>query len=312
MASEDSAAKPHGYMWSWPLPEGHSDVVVCGNSGSTPCRALFMMIKHLNLPVDLVGIDYTKHLYSPDCLKVNPIHSIPFMLVFDGDDDKPTSINGSEAIACFLADRYSDLVGDFLPKDPLQRAKVMEKLHFISGTAYRATQYQYVYPLFGSGLMTECQYDICKRDFSLNIIEDWAKDETSGAFFEGAQVTFADFFFYSLWMGNNWVQGEQFKELPWRHCDVIDKFPSSKALIDAVADLEAVKTVVSTAIGEGDAPIELVNATGFFGMIATSMPGNARKFNNTDGGEMHPNMAMYSEDKAKYDQPKTIGDSVDI
>lgn len=38
--------------------------------------------------------------------------------------------------------------------------------------------YQYVYPLMG--LMTECQYDLCKRDFALDQVEAWAAANPGG------------------------------------------------------------------------------------------------------------------------------------
>jgi len=294
-----------GKTYMWPVPEDHSEVVICGNGASVPCRALFMVIKQFDLPVDMCGIDFQKHLYTPEHLAVNPIHSIPVALIYDPTkpDAAPVSINGSEAIIIFLKDKFGDLIPEtFISSDPTKKAAMMQKFFFVSTTVYRATMYQYVYPTMG--LMSECQYDICKRDFSLGIVEDWAK--AGSPYFEGAEPSWADFFFYSLWQGNNWVGNDDFKDLPWRHKDVIDKYPASKAIIDAVAALEGVKHVSSTPLGEGDAPVEMVNATGFFGMLAKQMPGNARKFNFTDGGTMHPNMVGYSEEKGKFDMPRTL------
>lgn len=297
-------ADPTTYMWQNPLPADHSEVIICGNSGSVPCRALFMMCKEFDIPADLCGIDFAKHLYSPEHLAVNPIHSLPVALVYDKSkpDVPPVSINGCEAIVYFLKEKYSSLIPEsFIPSDPLKKAAMMQKYFFISTVVYRATMYQYVYPLFG--LMSECQYDVCKRDFSLGIVEDWAK--AGSPYFEGKEPTFADFFLFSLWMGNNWVQNDDF-DLPWKHKDVIDEYPATKAIIEGVGKLEGVKHVCATAIGEGDAAIDIVNATGFFGMLAKEMPGNARQFNFTDGGKMHPNMVGYSEEKDKFDMPHTL------
>jgi len=287
----------------WPPPEDHSDVVLCGGCGSVPCRAVFFMVKHFNLPVDLCGIDFSKDLYSPECLKVNPIHSIPFMMVYPKEEGgEPTGINGSDAIALYLVNRFRDLIPEsFLPSDPLEQAKVMEKATFISDVVYRATMYQYVYPLMG--LMTECQYDACKRDFSLQIVEDWAKE--GSPYFMGTEPSFADFYWYSLWLGNNWVQNDDF-DLPWRHMDVIEKYPASKKIIEAVAELDGPKTVFSLVIGEGDASAELISSTGFFGLLSKKLPGNARKFNWS--GDVHPNFVAFAEPetKAVYDMPLNL------
>jgi len=302
-SNEATTAVP-GKAYMWPLPEDHAEVVICGNSASLPCRALFMMCKQFSLPADMCGIDFAKDLNSPEHVAVNPIHSIPCALVYDKSKPEapPVSINGGEAIVYFLKEKFGNLIPDsFIPSDPLKKAAMMQKYFFISTVVYRATMYQYVYPLMG--LMSECQYDICKRDFSLGIVEDWAK--AGSPFFEGSEPSWADFFFFSLWMGNNWAQNDDIKA-PWKHKDVIDQYPATKAIIEAVSKLEGVKHICSTAIGEGDAPVELVNQTGFFGMLAKEMPGNARKFNFTEGGTVHPNMVGYSEDKGKYDMPLSL------
>ena len=81
--------------------------------------------------------------------------------------------------------------------------QVDEIFAFINGVVYRSTMYQYVYPTMG--LMTECQYDLCKRDFALDQVESWAKLH-AGPFFFGDSPTIADLVWASLWLGNNWVQ----------------------------------------------------------------------------------------------------------
>ena len=62
-----------------------------------------------DLPVDLCGVDFAKDLNSPECLAVNPVHSLPFAIVY-GADGKQTGINGSEAICTFLIKKYRDKV----------------------------------------------------------------------------------------------------------------------------------------------------------------------------------------------------------
>jgi len=300
----EKISEPDGKAYMWPVPADHAKVVVCGNSASLPCRALFMTIKHFNLPVDMCGIDMAKDLNSPEHLEVNPIHSIPVALVYDKSkpDALPVSISGCESIIYFLKDTFGDLIPDsFISSDPIKKAKMMQKYFFINGVVYRSTMYQYVYPLFG--LMTECQYDICKRDFSLDIVEDWAKAGTP--YFEGTEPSWADFFWYSLWLGNNWAAIDDIK-VPWKHMDVIDKYPASKAIIEKVALLAGPKHVYGTAIGEGDASAEMVNSTGFFGMLSKTMPGNARKF--AFEVPVHPNMVAYVGEDAKkaIDMPLTL------
>ena len=71
---------------------------------------------------------------------------------------------------------------------------------------------------------------------------------------------------------------------------MIGKFPASKAIIDAMLEIPAIKTLNASACGEGDAPIDIINATGFFGLLAKKLPGNARKFDHAAGAAVHPNM----------------------
>jgi hypothetical protein len=168
---------------------------------------------------------------------------------------------------------------------------------------YRATMYQYVYPLIG--LMTECQYDLCKRDDCLKMVETWAA--AGKPYFEGENPSLADFYWYNLWLGNNWTQMDEIK-VPWKHKDVIAKYPASKKIIDAVEALEGPAAVISQSLGEGDAPITVVNQTGMFGSLPGQMPGNARKFNVFGEGEsLHPNAVAYAGDKkASIDMPLTL------
>lgn len=286
----------------WPPPEDHADDVVCGVGMSMPCRMVFWIVKQFDLPVDICGIDFAKDLNSPACLEVNPIHSLPFMVAY-GKDGSKTGINGSEAILDYLCSKYRDKVPDsFYPADPLAKAKVMEKFNHIQSTCYRATMYQYVYPLMG--LMTECQYDLCKRDFALGIVEDWAKG-SPGTFLTGENPTVADFVLASLFCGNNWVQDEAFKGLPWRHCDVIDQYPASKKAIDAVLALKGVAEINDLNL-EGAPGCNLWNT-----VIAKDALGKelnkGRNFAvvGAEGGPMlHPNAVPYVPGmKEYYDKP---------
>lgn len=101
---------------------------------------------------------------------------------------------------------------------------MMEKFHFVNTVGMRSTIYQYVYPLFG--LMTECQYDLCKRDFFMEIVERWLTEQRYlGG--DDDEPSMADFMLYSVWTGNNWVWNDAtFGEgrLPWRMKDAIPKY----------------------------------------------------------------------------------------
>lgn len=268
------------------------------------------MVKMFDLPVDLCAIDFATQLYSPELLALNPIHSLPFLVNY-APDGKATCINGSEAITLYLVNKFRSQVPDaFLPSDPLANADILSKAAFIMNVAYRATMYQYVYPLMG--LMSECQYDLCKRDFALDTIEAWGA-ASEGNFLTGSEATLADLYWYNLWLGNNWVANDEpFASLPWRHKDVIDKYPASKLAIESTAALEGVQAVDAWTLADPDRgnpeqgglqvpSIQVVNATGMFGMLKPPIP-VGRNFKQ-DGDMMHPNFVGYSEQKAEFDKP---------
>eukprot|EP00961_Rhodomonas_salina_P039954 537251-Rhodomonas_salina.2 len=162
-----------GKTYMWPPPADHAEVVFCGSTGSVPCRVPMFMIKMFKLPVDFCGVSFPDNLYSQvvstvcvrscatpgadytlcccqECLEINPIHSYPWLLVYEAGEAQPLSINGSEAIITFLVQQYRDMIPDsFYSKSPAKAAVMMQKVYHILGTTYRATMYQYVYALFG-------------------------------------------------------------------------------------------------------------------------------------------------------------------
>jgi glutathione S-transferase len=257
-------------------------------------------VKLFDLPVDLCAVDFATQLYSPELLALNPVHSMPFLLVYK--DGKPTAINDSSAIMAYFIQKFrAQIPESFAPSDPLEMAQVNEKVSFIMGVCYRSTMYQYVYPTMG--LMTECQYDACKRDFCLDIVEGWAKASESKFF--GEAVSYADLCWYSLWLGNNWIKtAPGLEALPWTHAGAIDKYPASKAIIEACGELDAVKQVDDWAQfseeknEDGSPKIQVASINyaidnGLFGMLSMDKMAKVRGF-KIDGDTIHPNMVPYS------------------
>jgi glutathione S-transferase len=283
--------------YMYPPPEDHKEDVLCIVGISLPCRVCAYIVKLFDLPVDLCAIDFATQLYSPELLELNPVHSLPFLIAYKGSEK--VCINGSEAISVYLINKYRSKVPEsFFPSEPLAAAKVNEKVAFIMNVAYRSTMYQYVYPTMG--LMSECQYDACKRDFALDVVEGWAKANSS-KFFD-AEVTLADLCWYSLWLGNNWVKtAEGMDKLPWKHADVIDKYPASKAIIEACAALPGVKEVDGWCVFEGSYQIASItqwNDGGAFGMLKIDNMAKTRTF-KFDGPTIHPNQVPYAGDAGK-------------
>lgn len=282
----------------WPPPEDRADDVLCVVGISLPCRVCMYLVKLFDLPVDLCGIDFGTQLYSPELLELNPIHSLPFLVNYK--DGKATCINGSEAITGYLIAKFRSKVPDsFFPADPVAAAQMNEKVAFVMGVCYRATMYQYVYP--SMGLMSECQYDACKRDFALDVVEGWAKS-SGGDFLGGESISLADCCWYSLWLGNNWVKTIEGKDkLPWTHEGAMEKYPNSKKAIDKCATVEGIKAVDDWMVAKDDIQVASINVAienKFFGMLNPDNMAKNRTF-KFDGDMIHPNQVPYAGDAGK-------------
>lgn len=289
IGTSTSASKTYVY----PPPDDRADDVLCAVGISLPCRVCIYMVKMFDLPVDICGVDFATQLYSPELCELNPIHSLPFLLTYK--DGKATCINGSEAITAYFIAKFRSKVPDsFFPSDPLAAAQMNEKVSFVMGVCYRATMYQYVYPAMG--LMSECQYDACKRDFALDIVEGWAKS-SSGDFLTGESITLVDCCWYSLWLGNNWIKKIEGKDkLPWTHEGAIEKYPNSKKAIDKCATVDAIKQGDDWAAAKGDIQCPSINAAiemGMFGMLKPDNMAKNRTFKFT-GDMIHPNQVPYA------------------
>jgi len=292
-------------IYMWPPKSDHAEDLVAGSPVSLPCRVIYWVIYNFGLPVDIVGIDFAKDLRSPELMKYNPIHSVPVLISYENADG--IGINGSESILTYICTKYRSLIPDsFYPVSVLKMAKVTEIFSFIYTTGYRATMYQYVYPCFG--LMTECQYDLCKRDFFLDELEKFASLH-SGPFFFGIEPTFADFAWASLVTGNGWVDEPEF-EIPWKLKNVLPKYPNAQAVYDGVMALPEIAEFHTIDIGEGCPSAFTWNKYVTKQIMSPSLPGTGRKFKQftTDGESMvHPNDIPYmpAGTKELYDMPLT-------
>jgi len=210
-----------------------------------PCRACMYLIEMFDLPVDFCGVDFAKDLHSTSLLKLNPIHSLPCMGVRSGNEEN--GVNGSEAIISYLLVKFNHKVSDdFWPDNVLQQAKIMEKMHFINSVVYRATVYQYAYPCMG--LMSECQYDLCKRDFALKQVETWCSE--SGDYLAGSSMSVADLYLAALDMACHMTQAPKFSNLPWRWCTSIREFPMIDKTLQLLKQHPAIHRVNTTPLGE--------------------------------------------------------------
>ncbi|XP_043242504.1 glutathione S-transferase 1-1-like [Amphibalanus amphitrite] len=156
-------------------------VEIFGVQGSPPCRAVFLVAK-------AIGLDYTYHWVdmkaggtrTPEFLKMNPAHTVPTMK--DGD----LYLGESKAIITYLVNKYAP-DSELYPKDPAERAKVDQRLHFDSGlnVNFRGI----AFPLLFTKSLDEYKKNKPKLDESLDLLETFLGLSKNVA---GEKVTLAD------------------------------------------------------------------------------------------------------------------------
>jgi len=145
------------------------------------------------------------------------------------------------------------------------------------------------------GLMSECQYDLCKRDFALKIVDDWSE---SSAYLGGEELCVADLALVSLHVNCLWTKDEKFNALPikWER-DLLPKYGGLKRVIDHLLGNPSVSEVNATALGENCPSADVWNEAIAPQMVAHEMPGKSREFcfdhPQDKGGMIHPNAVPY-------------------
>lgn len=105
---------------------------------SPPCRAVWMLLKHMGLKFNTTHFDLFKgEQMNPGFMKVNPRHCVPTIV------DNGFVLWESRAILQYLVNQYGKGENEKLyPKDPRQRAKIDSLLQFDLGALYNAiTEY---------------------------------------------------------------------------------------------------------------------------------------------------------------------------
>lgn len=115
--------------------------------GSPPCRAVWMVLKMLNVEYEPKEVDLLKaENKRPWFLRLNPQHTVPTLT--EGD----FALWESRAIMMYLMNKYATDENQYLyPKEPEERANVDRMLFFDMGTFYHSIK-EYFAPKIYEGL----------------------------------------------------------------------------------------------------------------------------------------------------------------
>ncbi|KAH8284546.1 hypothetical protein KR018_004104 [Drosophila ironensis] len=150
---------------------------------SPPVRSCLMLIKLLDIEVDLRFIDLFKgEQFGEDFLALNPQHSVP-TLVHGG-----LVLTDSHVILIHLAEKF-DTSGDLWPKDYEKRMQVLNRLLFECSFLFRRDS-DFMSAIVRQGF---ANVDVAHHERKLNeafgIMERYLE---GGAYLAGEQLTLAD------------------------------------------------------------------------------------------------------------------------
>jgi glutathione S-transferase len=92
--------------------------------GSPPARACLMLIKKLELNVEVISVNLAAgEQNQPEFLKLNPLHQVPVLV--DGD----FVLTESRAIQAYLVNKFQP-GSSLYPNDPQARAVVDQRLYY--------------------------------------------------------------------------------------------------------------------------------------------------------------------------------------
>ncbi|XP_061392705.1 glutathione S-transferase E14 [Musca vetustissima] len=99
---------------------------------SPPVRSVLMLIKMLNISVELKSVDlFKREQLRPEFLELNPAHTVPVLV----DDD--LTLTDSHAILIHLCEKYQTDDQDLWPREYKDRMKVLNLLLFSCSVVFR-------------------------------------------------------------------------------------------------------------------------------------------------------------------------------
>jgi len=148
---------------------------------SPPSRAVLMVAKHLNIPVNIKHVDLMKQeQLKPEFLEINPAHTVPALV----DDD--LTLWESRAIMAYLCNQYAP-DNSLYPEDPEQRALIDKWLQFDLGSLYKSIC-DYTDPMFAGSIKLDKQ----KEQQMCSALEVLDQQLSKNKYVAGGKLSLAD------------------------------------------------------------------------------------------------------------------------
>ena len=152
---------------------------------SPPCRTVEMVAGLVGVTLDKHRINLmAKEHLSEENLKLNPLHTLPFII--DGD----LKMNESRAIAAYLVNKYGPEDSALYPKDPAKRALVDELMFYDMGTLFHSIS-KVLFPMIRTSVKEPDAEAVKELKVKLAYLNDRLKKECK-KFMVGDNLTIAD------------------------------------------------------------------------------------------------------------------------
>ncbi|AJC23223.2 glutathione S-transferase family protein [Pandoraea pulmonicola] len=193
------------------------------------CHRVEWMLHLLDLPYETVDIDFaTGEHKQPAFLAINPFGQVPAI------DDDGVVLADSNAILVYLASRY-DASGTWLPRDPVNAAKVQRWLSVAAGDLAFGPAAARVVVLFKRDMETSAMIE--RAHLLLTRMQAHLSSPGASPFLAGDAPTIADVACYAY-----------LAHAPEGNVS-LEPYPAVRAWLDRVASLPRFLPMASTACG---------------------------------------------------------------
>jgi len=189
---------------------------------SPAARAVYTLLRHLNLDVTLKYISSVEEMRTAEFLALNPAHQIPILI------DNGLILTESRAILCYLINQYSP-DNALYPVDPRRRAQIDRMLYF-DGTNF--------FPALKSALVPRIRKKVPSTEEHMEAVRNSVSEmialKGSNKFLTGSEVSLADLSVAASYQLLEMTFPEEAEKLKEWYSEVEIALPVMKLIVDKV------------------------------------------------------------------------------